>query len=269
MRQKREFPFIDKKIITAWNAMMIEAKIEASFIDKKYLQEALRSLQKLLQTMMKKGKLYHQTLPGSQPKKAAMLEDYAYLIQALLSAYEYTLDKVYLQKAKALFVQAKGLFYKNGTWYLSSHSDVAAPANLDDSYYSSPLAVMYHDMLTLADLLYDLKLYSFVEESISRKSRLIQSDAHAFATATRAALRVALGDVIVKSQKPKLLRNLATILRIKYPYILIKNENVKNFEACTIRSCFASYATIEALVKRIEARLKREKKIGWRSYEKR
>ena len=37
LSDKRTFPFVDKKINTAWNAMMIKALFEASKIDKKYL----------------------------------------------------------------------------------------------------------------------------------------------------------------------------------------------------------------------------------------
>ena len=265
LRQKRDFPFIDKKIITAWNAMMIDAKIQASYIDQKYLKEAIFSLKRLLQTMLKKGRVYHQMLPDSQPKKEGMLEDYAYLIKALLSAYEFTLNESYLHKAKALFLQARRLFYKDGIWYLSSSDDVKTPANLDDNYYSSPLAVMYHNILSLAALQYDLSLNSFAKESITQKSRLFHSDAITFATAVRAALRVAIGDVLVKGDRKRLLDNLRNILHIKYPYLLIKAEHVKDFEACSVDRCFANAQTITDLEYNIVKRVKKPKRIGWQA----
>lgn len=48
-REKRVYPFIDKKVIVSWNAMMIKSLFKASRVDKKYLKIAIKSLDALLQ----------------------------------------------------------------------------------------------------------------------------------------------------------------------------------------------------------------------------
>ena len=48
LSSKREFPFIDSKIITSWNAMMIKALFSASKIDEKYRVLAEKRLSTLL-----------------------------------------------------------------------------------------------------------------------------------------------------------------------------------------------------------------------------
>ena len=65
---KREFPFLDTKIITSWNAMMIKALFSASKIDRKYGVLAEKRLSTLLTLMREKDLLYHQTLLGKKPK---------------------------------------------------------------------------------------------------------------------------------------------------------------------------------------------------------
>ncbi len=47
IRDKKEYPFIDKKINTAWNSMMVEALYSASLINEKYLLKANKHLKAL------------------------------------------------------------------------------------------------------------------------------------------------------------------------------------------------------------------------------
>lgn len=88
IRQNRAYPFIDKKINTAWNAMMIEALFIASELDAKYKEMAQHRMSSLLSLMYKKGVLYHQTIGSKKPSQKALLEDYAFLISALIIGYE-------------------------------------------------------------------------------------------------------------------------------------------------------------------------------------
>ena len=93
LSSKRTFPFIDTKIITAWNAMMIKALFSASKIDSKYLSLGNQRLEALLKLMRKGDVLYHQTLLGKKPKQKGLLEDYAFLMDAMIEGYLRTYDK--------------------------------------------------------------------------------------------------------------------------------------------------------------------------------
>ncbi|BCD67871.1 thioredoxin domain-containing protein [Nitratiruptor sp. YY09-18] len=245
LRTKYPYPFIDEKIITAWNAMYIDAKMRSFIFDRRYLDEAVQSLEKLLKASLRNGKLYHQQLPNKAPTKEAMLEDYAFLIKALSSAYQLTFQKRYLDLANRLFVQAKQKFYKNGTWYYSA----IVPADLNDSYYSSALGTLYHAMLDLAMLQEDFQLYNFAKASIEAKGALIKQMPASYPTATRAMLRVIVGDVLLKSANID--KYLEKIASIPYPYLLDKKEPIKDFMACKIDSCFASSESFDEIEEKI------------------
>jgi len=113
-RQKVAYPFIDTKILTAWNALMVTALFEADKVEK-----AKNVLDTLLKSLHVNGILYHQMVLGGSLKVEALLEDYAFLIEALLQGYTHTKEAQYLALAKSLSHEAEQKFYKEETWYLS------------------------------------------------------------------------------------------------------------------------------------------------------
>ena len=96
--------------------MYISSLFNASKLDDKYGKQATQMLDKLLQTIYPKQMLYHQKLQGKPLKVKALFEDYAFIIDALVSGYEYNYDKRYLTLASALAKEATKKFYhqKNG-----------------------------------------------------------------------------------------------------------------------------------------------------------
>ena len=60
-----------------------------------YSSQAILCLEKLSASMIVDGKLKHSTLIHKTPKIDAFLEDYAYLCDALIEAYQSTLDESY------------------------------------------------------------------------------------------------------------------------------------------------------------------------------
>nr|WP_275756818.1 DUF255 domain-containing protein [Sulfurimonas sp. SAG-AH-194-C21] len=112
VRSKREYPFIDKKINTAWNSLMIEALYSASIIDEKYKKKADKTLKALTDLMFKNYDLYHQTIIGIEPKQKGLLEDYSFFIGALIAGYEIDYDKNKLDFAEYLLNHANSKFYK-------------------------------------------------------------------------------------------------------------------------------------------------------------
>lgn len=148
VRATRKYPFIDKKINTAWNSLMIEALYKASSIDEKYINKADKHLKKLTNLMFDKGELYHQTMLHTHPKQKGFLEDYSFMISALISGYEVTKDKQKIAFAHYLFTVAKQKFYKNGVWYMSQ-DNLNIKANLFDGHYISPLSKMLQNLIRL------------------------------------------------------------------------------------------------------------------------
>ncbi len=108
-RAKREKPFLDTKVICAWNGQMIAglAKAGEVFQDKEYTQMAITAANFLLTKMRgNDGRLFRlwATAPGEKPaaKGTAFLDDYAYLINGLLNLHDATGDKKWLDEAKSL-----------------------------------------------------------------------------------------------------------------------------------------------------------------------
>jgi uncharacterized protein YyaL (SSP411 family) len=94
-REKRETPFIDRTFYTSLNGIFITAFLTAYRItgDKWVKEFALRSLDRILQLHFKNGELYHCE------EVKAVLEDYVYLIESLICAYEISAEVSYLETA--------------------------------------------------------------------------------------------------------------------------------------------------------------------------
>lgn len=105
-RDARTKPFIDKALYTSLNGMMISAYLKAYRVlqDETIRDLALKSLGRILEINAADDRLYH-----SEGVKA-LLDDYVYLIDALISAYEVTGDAAYLEKAQRFMDRCIELF---------------------------------------------------------------------------------------------------------------------------------------------------------------
>jgi len=104
-RNKRIRPATDDKILLGWNALMVTAlcKASAALNDEHYAALAKDTMQFLLQKFRKENSNhFFHTYKGGTAKYPAFLDDYAYLIQALISLQEITSDNGYLIQAKQL-----------------------------------------------------------------------------------------------------------------------------------------------------------------------
>lgn len=104
-RTDRTRPLLDDKIILGWNALMNSAcsKAFAATGNEKYRQLAINNMQFLLTNFATESstELYH-TWKKDKAKFPAFLDDYAFLIQALIHLQEVTADTKWLLKAKEL-----------------------------------------------------------------------------------------------------------------------------------------------------------------------
>jgi uncharacterized protein YyaL (SSP411 family) len=108
-RTKRETPFIDRTMYTSLNGMLITSFLCAfmAFGEEDVRDFALKSLDRVLQMRHKGGVLFH-----SEGVKA-MLEDFVYLVEALLAAYEVTAEVTYLRKAEEVMGVCIAQFWDN------------------------------------------------------------------------------------------------------------------------------------------------------------
>lgn len=179
-RQKVVYPFIDTKILTSWNALMITALFEAGKIEK-----AKNVLDTLLNSLYANGVLYHQVVLGGSLKVEGLLEDYAFVIEALLCAYSHTNETHYVELAKKFYHDAEHKFYKEETWYLSDKA-FRAKAVLEDNSYKSPLSTMIKNLFELAKIEDDTALFIRAKDMLESFGSGIQKYAHAYSEAVRA-----------------------------------------------------------------------------------
>jgi len=255
LRKTRSFPFVDTKIITAWNAMMIKALFVASRIDLKYLEEGKESLDRLWKLMWRKEELYHQTLDGKAPRQKALLEDYAFLADALIEGYERSYDDRYLSRVEILCKEAVRKFYHNGIWYLGD-DQVGTMADLDDRYYTSALSIMLESLLKTAALSEDLNSLTVVKKTVESQGAVLQKNPAKVPRFTELYLHLKKGDVIIHAEKKMLLAGKKEIDVVKYPFVLSKVERSDEYLACRINICFAHDRNMTRLIKKIEEAVK-------------
>ncbi len=122
-REKRIHPHKDDKILTDWNSLMISALVKAyqAFNNRAYLDAAEKSFNNVEKNLINKyGKLLHRYKDGEAAVKA-FIDDYAFLINALLDLYESTFNLRYFEKALELQSTIDKEFWDNkGGYYFSS-----------------------------------------------------------------------------------------------------------------------------------------------------
>ena len=112
VRVKRVHPFKDDKILTAWNGLMLGSMAKAYQVlgDPKYLAASQKAARFIKTHLYHKDKLARRFRAG-EVKHSATLDDYAYLIQGLISLYEADFDEEWIHWARKLQNEQDELFW--------------------------------------------------------------------------------------------------------------------------------------------------------------
>ena len=99
-RKERPQPIRDEKVLTAWNGLMISAFAKAGSVlgDEEHIEIAIKAASFILAHLYKNGRLY-RSYNDNQARFNGYLEDYAFLMAALLDLYETTHVAFWLEKA--------------------------------------------------------------------------------------------------------------------------------------------------------------------------
>lgn len=144
VRAKRPGPFLDTKILTAWNGQMIAGYAHAGQVlrNPAYLEAAERAADFVLKNMRNADNRLLRTYgiqPGKQIGEArlnAYLDDYAYLVHGLLCLHEATQQKRWLDEAKSL-TETMIRFHadtERGGFYFTSNDHEKLFARSKDQY---------------------------------------------------------------------------------------------------------------------------------------
>jgi uncharacterized protein YyaL (SSP411 family) len=173
VRETRVKPGRDEKILTAWNALMQRSFAEAANgLDRDdYRSVAVRNAEFILSKLGRNGRLL-RTYKDGEAKLPAYLEDYAYLIDALLSLYEATFDLRWIKEAQRLSEILVNQFWDSdasGFFFTAADHEslISRPKDFYDNATPSGNSVAGHALLRLAKLTGD-KSWTGYADSILR-----------------------------------------------------------------------------------------------------
>jgi len=164
-RSRRIKPFLDDKILTDWNGLMIAALSEAGAVlgEESYVKAAEKAADFILKRLYEDELLHRYRLGESAIP--AFLDDYAYLTWGLIELYEATFDADYLGVAKRLTNDALRHLWDLdfGGFRISRSTEVPLPIMMEtyDGAKPSGNSVMAMNLLRLG---------SFFESSLGAKA---------------------------------------------------------------------------------------------------
>jgi len=172
-RNKRVRPGTDTKIITSWNAMLAKSLAIASVhLDSEtYLKDAEDLISFIGKTCYEPGtgKLYH-TFTDGKLSSNSFLEDYAFMIDALIGLYEASGQNKHIELAKELCHVAMDKFYdeKSGLFNFVDHGDeslISNPVELSDNVIPATNSVMAGNLFKLSSI-FSLTYFEKVAERL-------------------------------------------------------------------------------------------------------
>jgi uncharacterized protein len=173
VRAKRVRPSLDDKILTSWNALMLKGFAHAYdlFGKNEYQAAAINNAHFLLSEMMQPDGRLHHTWKNGKAYVNGFLEDYCFLIEALLELFQVTFEREYLDKALLLTGYAIKHFYdpKTGLFYVTSSLDAPLIARKKEVYDN----VIPSSNSVMAGVLHKLGLAFEREEYLDISSRML------------------------------------------------------------------------------------------------
>ncbi len=153
-RKQRGYPTIDKKVVTAYNALLLSAlsrvaRLWNSDFLKKEVNEQMDYL--LLQHRSIRGDIYRSSFHGSVQGKAS-LDDYAFLIDALIENYQTNFDEEDLLLALELQKTQDELFFnsRRSLYRFNQESRIEPLYLFRDDQKPSGQAMSFYNLIRLS-----------------------------------------------------------------------------------------------------------------------
>ncbi len=136
-RKERPAPRLDDKVIAAWNGLAVSAFARAGFVlgAEQYLDAARGAARFIRDAMQVDGQL-RRTFRAGEARHAAVLDDYAFVIQGLLELFESTGEAEWLDFARGLQAELDARFWDpDGGGYFLSAADAEVLIRRDKPDY--------------------------------------------------------------------------------------------------------------------------------------
>ncbi len=188
IRDRRVHPGLDYKVLTSWNGLMLSAFARAYQVtgDETYARVVRKNLSFVRNYLFDEGRLLHVYSKG-QSKIDAFVDDYAFLIAALLDAYEALFDVQDLQLALELTEKADELFWdhQHGGYFFTAEQErqkYPPLKNETDSALPAPATMMLFNQLRLFHLSGEPRFREKAETLLRKYGERALGNPYAFAT---------------------------------------------------------------------------------------
>ncbi|MCL4138437.1 UNVERIFIED_CONTAM: hypothetical protein GTU68_062162 [Idotea baltica] len=186
IRDERKKPHLDDKVLTSWNALSISAFCKGYQIlgVDKYLTSAQQAASFIKDNLYQDGELLRRYRQGDS-RFNAYLEDYSFLIQALLDLYQCDSDVSWLNWAIELQRKSDALFWDTeGSGYFSTsdrdETVIVRKKEHSDNALPSASAVAASNLFRLSYLSVDTQYSKQGHEALAAFSGLVKNHPIAF-----------------------------------------------------------------------------------------
>ncbi len=186
-RERRVKPLRDEKILTAWNGLMLRSFAEAanSLGREDYRQAAVRNAEFLASELQPDGRLLRSYKDG-RARFNGYLDDYACLLDGLLSLYEADFNPRWIRDAQKLADRMIEEFWddrEGGFFYTSKDHEslIHRPKEFYDSAVPSGNSVSVHALLKLGKLTGDTRREHYPAAVLKRMALPMRRSPAAFA----------------------------------------------------------------------------------------
>ncbi len=170
-REKRVRPFIDDKILTDWNALMIAALARAAWVfnNNEYLTIAQKIFAFIEENLLfNNGELYH-CYYNDKAAVTANIDDYSFLIRGLIELFMASFDYKYIEIALKLDKYIYENFWdkNNGGYYFSSAGEedlIIRQKEIYDGAIPSGNSIAFWNLIRLAHITGNMKYLDMSEQ---------------------------------------------------------------------------------------------------------
>ena len=173
-RNKRSKPHLDDKVLTSWNALMLQGYIDAykAFGDEEYLEVAIKNANFLNDHQVRNDYGLNRNFKNGKSNINGYSEDYATLIKSYISLYEVTLDEKWLTISKNLVDYLFTNFFDDKTkmFYFTSKKDenlIAKKYEVIDGVIPSSNSIIANNLFKLGHYYSDSKYLKTSEQMLN------------------------------------------------------------------------------------------------------
>ena len=179
VRATRVRPGLDDKILTGWNALMLQGLTDAyrAFAEPEFLAMAEHNA-RFIEANLRDGQRLFRTCKNGRARITGFLEDYALVIQAYISLYEVTFAEKWLHEAATLTEYVLSNFFdptETQFFYTDSSAEplIARKKELFDNVIPASNSVMAHNLRRLGRHLENPRYIDLATDMLAQVRHLV------------------------------------------------------------------------------------------------